>query len=42
MTDTPRSTPDPRLDPEDARENARELTGDRTEAVQDFSSEDAG
>ncbi|WP_294947869.1 amino acid permease [uncultured Microbacterium sp.] len=31
-----------RMDPEDARENARELTGDRTEAAQDFSSEDAG
>ncbi|MFH8252011.1 amino acid permease [Microbacterium sp. B2969] len=31
-----------KLDPQDALENDRELTGDRTLAVQDFSSEDAG
>ncbi len=30
------------LDPEDARENERELTGDRTLAVADFSNEEAG
>jgi len=30
------------VDPEDALENERELTGDRTMAVEDFSSEDAG
>lgn len=30
------------LDPEDALENERELTGDRTHAAQDFSSEDTG
>ncbi|MDF2563516.1 MAG: L-asparagine permease [Microbacterium sp.] len=32
----------PQMDPEDVLENDRELTGDRAEAVQDFSSEDAG
>lgn len=36
------STPRVPLDPEDARENERELTGDRTLAVADFSSEEAG
>ena len=30
------------MDPEDALENERELTGDRTMAVEDFSREDAG
>lgn len=32
----------PSLDPEDALENDRELVGDRTAAVEDFSSEEAG
>ncbi|MBW9121693.1 amino acid permease [Microbacterium trichothecenolyticum] len=39
MTD---NHPVAKMDPQDALENDRELTGDRAEAVQDFSSEDAG
>ncbi|OZB82789.1 MAG: L-asparagine permease [Microbacterium sp. 13-71-7] len=35
-------TPGRAVDPEDALENERELTGDRLMAVEDFSSEDAG
>lgn len=41
-TDMSEDTRIPQLDPEDALENDRELTGDRTLAVEDFSSEDAG
>ena len=36
------SQPPHPIDPEDALENDRELTGDRSQAVPDFSSEDAG
>lgn len=40
MTDPHGNTP--KNDPDDALENVRELAGDRTEAVADFSSEEAG